>query len=108
MMRMLFDDHVDDSITNSSKVVEAPSFLSLLNPEMEVFILNRKGAKNFFDTYQKGCSWESSEVNIKDHIAHGARPDVVSWINPFGIFKDDEIPLIGVTLLEMDDARKYI
>lgn len=75
---------------------------------MNVVILNRKDAKSFVKNYRNTCGRKASDVEIKNHIVRGARPDGVSWINPFGIFKDDEIPLTGVTLMELAYASKYI
>lgn len=66
---------------------------------MEVVALNRKKVRNFIKSYQDVYGRDLSHSEIKDHLACGAQPGGVSWLNPFEIFLVVKIPLKGVMLM---------
>lgn len=66
---------------------------------MDVVALNRKKVINFIKTYQHVYGRDPSHSEIKDHLARGAQPEGVSWLNPFEIFLVVKIPLKGVMLM---------
>lgn len=53
-------------------------------------------------------SQDSSDAEVIDHLACGAKSKGLSWLSPFEIFRVEEIPLKGVTLVEPVDANKRI
>lgn len=69
--------------------------------------MNSEDAKNFIKTYQNGYGQDPRDAEIKDHLEHGTRLDDDSHLNPSGIFKADEIPLKGVTLVKPVVVTKY-
>lgn len=49
---------------------------------------------------------KASDVEIKTHMEHKGRTNVVFFLKPDKHFRIDELFLRGVTLVESDDARK--
>lgn len=77
----------------SSEVIRASTSSTLITLEMKAVILNIEETRNFTKTYHAAYEWDPSDVEVKDHLVHTAHSKGVSWLNPFEIFWDDEIPL---------------
>lgn len=75
--------------------------------KMVVAILNKEDAKDYVQAYQKAYNRDPIDVDIKDHLEHGAQPDEVCWLKPFETFKVCELFLKGVMLVDLVHASKY-
>lgn len=53
---------------------------------MEIDALNREEARNFIKTYHIIYVRDSSDVEIKDHLARETQPGGVDWLKHFDIF----------------------
>lgn len=101
------NDHVVTSMHVSSQATWTSTFSALMTLKMVVAILNKEDAKDYVQAYQEAYNRDPIDVDIKDHLEHGAQPDEVFWLKPFETFKVCELFLKGVMLVDLVHASKY-
>lgn len=74
---------------------------------MMVAKLRREHVEDFIQVYRRTYNQNSSDVDIKAHMEHMGRSDVVFWLKFAEHFKVNKMSRKRVKLVESTDVIKY-